>query len=119
MLLSVLGSLKRKHRSIWHAHVWHAKPDDAHCHLLVASPTEIDSVWLCGRWARIMNKYSEAAYAPRDAYCKVRDHPKAVLSYMLGINKNHPRRMSPWLGLGGKISEDNLPRKTRIAKGPQ
>src|SRR4051794_25128998 len=57
-----------------------------------------------------MRKYGQAEYRPRDCYCKPRHFPLAVLSYLLGVNKNHPRRRQPWGDLAGKVADHNLAR---------
>lgn len=113
MLSSLLGSLKRKHRDARYLWTWHQTRQEVHCHVLVASAAGIDSAWLTNRWARVMRKYGETSYRPRDCFCKPRHHPESVLSYHLGINKNHPRDDRPWGGLAGKVTGDNLPRRKR------
>jgi hypothetical protein len=114
MLGSLLGSLKRKYKDSHYVWAWHQTMEEVHCHMLVGSATEIDAVWLRNRWARIMQKYGENEYKPRDCFCKPRHFSLAVLSYILGVNKNHPRNSRPWGWLAGKVTDHNFPRRKRF-----
>jgi hypothetical protein len=107
MVRSLLGSIKYAHgptRFVW---VLHRVDDEIHYHILLGTAGPVDGKWLTGRWARLMSKHG-SGYSARDCYCKLRDFPLAVLSYALGINRNHERPTAPWAGLTGRIVGHNL-----------
>jgi hypothetical protein len=109
MLSSLLGSIKRKCRDARYVWIWHKTTEEVHAHVLLGSTSEVEADWLAGRWARVMRKYGQVQYRARDCFCKPRRYPRAVLSYILGVNRNHPRWLRPWGDLAGKITAHNFP----------
>jgi hypothetical protein len=118
VLTSLLNSLKyryNKYGKIHYTWVWHSEDDGAHCHLLIGAQEKIDKKWLFGRWTRIQKKYLKVEYARRDAFCKLRDSPKLVMGYMLGLGKK-PREHAPWGGMRGRVTDNNLPSVPRTTR---
>jgi hypothetical protein len=110
MLNSFLGSMKRRYPDLIYQWVKHRAEAGQHLHLLAFTTHEVEPEFIFRKWAGIMNKYGTSPYRPRDAFCKERDCPGAVLAYVLGINKNYPRATRPWGDLGGRVCDGTLGR---------
>lgn len=83
--------------------VWHAKANNDHLHLYLATHEPIDphyvrTTWKDEVWENMTNTIGDDEIAV--ATCGSR---AGLITYMLGINSNHPRRDPPWQEMTGRV----------------